>query len=139
MKRLWATAWCVSAILISGGVSGCATETAGSAQLPAAATATTAPRPSPILGRKVFDHSKVETGVTKILTRYPPDGYGLTAISGVSCPANQPVITGTTFTCTLTVDGSPRAVTLTVKDDDGKYEVAPPVAPPTGTVANPTG
>ncbi|MGI8589617.1 MAG: DUF4333 domain-containing protein [Nakamurella sp.] len=77
--------------------------------------------------------------VTKILTDNPPDGYGLTAISGVSCPAYQPVITGTTFTCTLTVAGSPRAVILTVKDDDGKYEVAPPVTAPTGTVATPTG
>lgn len=139
MKRLWAIAWCASAILISGGVSGCATETAGSAQLPAAATAMTAPRPSPILGRKVFDHWKVETGVTKILTDNPPNGYGLTAVSAVSCPADQPVVIGSIFTCTLTVGGLLRAATLTVKDADGKYEVAPPEPLPTGSIPTPTG
>ncbi len=136
MKRLWATACCALAIFLTGDVSGCTAATAGSAQLPAATT--TAPRPSPFQSRKVFDHTKVEMGVAKILTDYPPNGYGLTAVSAVSCPADQPVVIGSIFTCTLTVGGLLRAATLTVKDADGKYEVAPPEPLPTGSIPTPT-
>ncbi len=68
----------------------------------------------------------MEAGVTKILTDPPPDGYGATGVTAVTCPADQPVKTGTTFNCTATINGARKTVTLTVKDDKGKYEVGVP-------------
>ncbi len=78
------------------------------------------------LNSRVFDHVKVEAGVTKILTDAAPNGYGLQGVSGISCPSDQPVKVGAKFTCTGTVGGSQRQITITVKDDAGRYEVAPP-------------
>jgi hypothetical protein len=78
------------------------------------------------LNKKVFDHAKVEAGVTKILTDAPPNGYGQTGVTGTSCPSDQAVKTGATFTCTATVGGSQKQITVTVKDDSGKYEVGVP-------------
>ncbi|GGM71545.1 hypothetical protein GCM10012275_47510 [Longimycelium tulufanense] len=73
---------------------------------------------------KVFDEAAVQNGVHKILTEH----YNLTRVENVSCPADQPVKTGTTFTCELTVDGKPKKVTITVKSDSGEYEVPQPQA-----------
>jgi Domain of unknown function (DUF4333) len=71
--------------------------------------------------KRVFDTQKVEQGVTGVLT----DSYKL-KVSNVSCPSNEPVKTGTTFTCTATVDGAQKSVQITVKSDDGHYEVGQP-------------
>lgn len=79
-----------------------------------------------VLNKKVFDHTKVEAGVTKILTDAPPNGYGQTGVTGTSCPSDQTVKTGATFTCTATVGGNQKQITVTVKDDSGKYEVGVP-------------
>ena len=57
-----------------------------------------------------FDNTKVAAGVTKILTDPPPAGYGTTGVSSVTCPADQPVKTGTTFDCTATINGAPKTV-----------------------------
>ena len=73
-----------------------------------------------------FDNTKVAAGVTKILTDPPPAGYGTTGVSSVTCPADQPVKTGTTFDCTATINGAPKTVHIIVKDDSGKYEVGVP-------------
>lgn len=73
-----------------------------------------------------FDHFEVEAGVTKILTDAPPAGYGKTNVDTVSCPADQPVKTGSTFTCTVDIKGSSQSVLVTVKDDTGRYEVGVP-------------
>ncbi len=75
---------------------------------------------------KTFDHVKVEVGVTKILTDPAPNGYGLQGVSGVSCPADQPVKVDAKFTCTGRVNGAQKQINITVKGADGKYEVAPP-------------
>lgn len=74
----------------------------------------------------VFDEAKVQQGVTAVLTESPPTGYGLSGVSNVMCPTNQPVRAGTSFECSLAVSGAGRSVTVTVKDDDGTYMVSPP-------------
>lgn len=83
------------------------------------------------LSKKVFDKTKVEAGITTVLTNAPnanPPGYGLPTsdVSGVTCPDNQEVKAGTTFTCSLTYKGKPSSVTITVQDDAGKYQVSIP-------------
>jgi Domain of unknown function (DUF4333) len=78
------------------------------------------------LNKKVFDERQVANGVTSILTGAPPAGYGLSGVSDVSCPAGQEVRAGTTFQCTLQLDGEQQTVTVTVKDDTGVYEVSIP-------------
>ncbi|GAA3438428.1 DUF4333 domain-containing protein [Kutzneria kofuensis] len=74
-----------------------------------------------VFTKKVFDTAKVEQGVTGVLT----DNYKLKA-SDVKCPDNEPVKAGTTFTCQVTVDGAQKNVQITVKSDDGHYEVGQP-------------
>ena len=78
---------------------------------------------------KTFDAAQMATDVkatlTNPLTATPP-GYGLTGIDDVVCPSGQAVKTGTVFTCTLTQDGAPKTVTITVKNNDGLYEVGQP-------------
>ncbi|MFC7961474.1 DUF4333 domain-containing protein [Rhodococcoides kroppenstedtii] len=69
-----------------------------------------------------FDNAAVQDGVAKIVT----ESYGAIDVSDVSCPSGQKAETGTQFTCTLTTDGVPGSVTVTVKDDDGTYEVGRP-------------
>jgi len=69
----------------------------------------------------VFDQNAVQQGVQRILS----DEYGQHAQS-VTCPADQEVRTGSSFTCQATIDGVRRDVTITVKTDAGKYEVARP-------------
>jgi hypothetical protein len=74
----------------------------------------------------VFDQSQLEQGVTDELTGLPPKGYGLSGITNVRCPVNQPVKADTSFQCTLAVNGTAKTVTIVVKDDTGLYEVNPP-------------
>ena len=76
---------------------------------------------SGVFTKKVFDTAKVEQGVTGVLT----NDYKLKA-SDVKCPDNQAVKAGSTFTCTVTVDGAQKNVQITVKSDDGHYEVGQP-------------
>ena len=84
--------------------------------------------PGPLKKGDTFDNTKVASGVTTILTLASPKGYGYSAtgVTGVSCPADQPVKTGTTFNCTATINGAPKTVTIRVKDDKGTYEVGVP-------------
>jgi hypothetical protein len=44
----------------------------------------------------------------------------------VSCPANEAVTVGNSFTCTATIGGQTKHVQVTVKTTDGVYEVAEP-------------
>lgn len=75
-----------------------------------------------IFGSPVLDQGAVESGVQTVLT----DSYGLQAVSDVSCPADQKVETGATFTCSVSVDGEARTVTIRIIDDEGTYEVSKP-------------
>lgn len=78
------------------------------------------------LQNREFDEDEVSAGVTSILSGAPPAGYGLTGISEVRCPPDRPVTSGTSFTCSLLVDGAESTVTISVVTDDGLYEVHPP-------------
>ncbi|MGE2847713.1 DUF4333 domain-containing protein [Rhodococcus sp. 2.95] len=47
-------------------------------------------------------------------------------VANTTCPDNEPVQTGHTFVCTLSIDGSRSTVTVTFVDDNGTYEVSRP-------------
>ena len=74
------------------------------------------------LGKTTFDNNAVQQGVATILT----DNYGIKNVTAVSCPAGQEVKAGATFDCTATIDNQQRTVTITIKTDDGEYEVSQP-------------
>lgn len=69
---------------------------------------------------KVLDQTAVQNGVKQMLAT-----YGDTA-TAVSCPADQEVKADNTFTCTATIDGRQRQVTVTVQNDNGDYQVGHP-------------
>ena len=73
------------------------------------------------LTRKVFSNSDVQNGVTDVLK----NDYKLN-VGTVTCPPDQPVKVGSTFTCKAVVDGQTKSVQITVKADDGHYEVGQP-------------
>ena len=102
---------------------GCTATIPGRAVVATTVVASSVP---PATGTTVFDAPKVEQGVTDVLTGPAPDGYGLTGVTDVACPADQPVTVGSTFQCTLLLDGKPKKVTLTVKSADGLYTVGLP-------------
>lgn len=87
---------------------------------PATGTAQTSTPPA------TFDTTRVDADVTKKLTDPAPGGYGQSGVTGVTCPDNQPVVIGSTFTCTATINGTSKSVLITVKDSNGKYEVGIP-------------
>jgi hypothetical protein len=72
-------------------------------------------------GGKTFDQTALQSGVQGILT----SSYGQ-KVDSVTCPAAQKVETGSTFTCQASIGGKNTAVTVTVKDSGGTYEVARP-------------
>ncbi|MCX5045823.1 DUF4333 domain-containing protein [Aldersonia sp. NBC_00410] len=69
-----------------------------------------------------LDRQAAEAGVTQVLT----ESYGLQNVADASCPAGQKVKKDDTFSCTVTIDGESRSVTVTFVDDDGTYEVGRP-------------
>ncbi|CAM3625852.1 hypothetical protein SMNI109538_03990 [Smaragdicoccus niigatensis] len=71
---------------------------------------------------KTLDQKAVERGVLRVLT----DSYDIQNVSDVTCPADEPVTTGHTFTCSVVVNGSSKTVTIKVIDDEGTYEVSKP-------------
>lgn len=73
-------------------------------------------------GDTTLDRAAAERGVEQVLT----GSYGITGIEDVSCPSDQKVEQGASFTCTLTVQGQPQSVTATFTDSGGKYEVSRP-------------
>ncbi|WP_424186186.1 DUF4333 domain-containing protein [Actinokineospora sp. G85] len=72
--------------------------------------------------KTVFDQSAVQDGVKGILT----GKYSVENVESVTCPADQEVRAGNKFTCEATIGGEKRTVSITVRTDDGEYEVAPP-------------
>ncbi|GAB03769.1 DUF4333 domain-containing protein [Gordonia amarae] len=71
---------------------------------------------------KTLSQSAVEDGVKKVLS----NDYSITNVDKVSCPSGESVSEGKTFTCDLSVGGQSQKVTITIVDDDGKYEVSRP-------------
>lgn len=73
------------------------------------------------LVRRVLDAGAVEEGVTRVLT----DAYQ-EKVQSASCPANRELRPGNTFECVVRIDDQERTVPVTVKTEDGQYEVARP-------------
>jgi hypothetical protein len=69
-----------------------------------------------------LDNSAVQDGVKKVLS----DSYGIQDVAGVSCPSGQKVQVDATFTCSLTVSGEQKKVTVKITKNDGTYEVGRP-------------
>ncbi|MFT7834751.1 DUF4333 domain-containing protein [Saccharothrix sp. BKS2] len=72
--------------------------------------------------KKVFDSAEVQKGVVTILT----DVYKISDVESATCPADQEVKPNTTFECTAKIDGEDKTVKITVKTEDGEYEVGQP-------------
>ncbi|MGH3623881.1 MAG: DUF4333 domain-containing protein, partial [Sciscionella sp.] len=71
---------------------------------------------------KTFDNVAVQNGVKKVLT----EDFKVDKVQKVSCPSGQEVKAGSTFECTATINGREQKLKITVKNDDGKYEVPQP-------------
>lgn len=79
------------------------------------------------LTTKKLDIGAAEAEVQRVLTDEVA-GYGDKNVSDVKCNdgANVPVTQGASFTCRVSVDGTPRQVTVTFLDNNGNYEVGRP-------------
>ncbi|GGG10216.1 hypothetical protein GCM10007304_25430 [Rhodococcoides trifolii] len=75
-----------------------------------------------VVGGDTLDNAAAEAGVEKIVT----ESYGATDVTDVSCPSGQKVESDKEFTCSLSVDGQAREVTVKFTDDSGTYEVSRP-------------
>jgi hypothetical protein len=87
-------------------------------------TGTPMPAPlarTPAAERKVFDAAKVTADVRNVLI----NDYKL-QVGNVTCPPDEPVQTGFTFTCQAMVDDTQKSVLITVKSPDGDFEVGQP-------------
>ncbi|KOX27997.1 hypothetical protein ADK67_13010 [Saccharothrix sp. NRRL B-16348] len=71
---------------------------------------------------KVFDQAAVQSGVVGVLK----DDYKISDVESATCPAEQEVKPNTTFECTVKVGGKDKTVKITVKTEDGEYEVGQP-------------
>ncbi|WP_436494220.1 DUF4333 domain-containing protein [Actinokineospora sp. HUAS TT18] len=71
---------------------------------------------------KVYDKAVLESGVRSILV----DKYNIENVDNVECPPRQEVRSGQGFKCVVDIDGSTKQVAVTIRTDDGEYEVAPP-------------
>lgn len=75
---------------------------------------------------KNLDQAAVQDGAVKVLTDPEPTGYGIKDVKNVECPSGQKVEVGATFTCSLTVNGENKHITITIQDSSGTYEVSRP-------------
>jgi hypothetical protein len=66
----------------------------------------------------MFDQESLERNVRRILVeRYDQ------RVETVSCPAEQQVVVGRSFECRINVAGEQRSVRITVRTEDGQFEV----------------
>ncbi|SNR79081.1 protein of unknown function [Haloechinothrix alba] len=70
----------------------------------------------------VFDDAAVQDDVHTVLT----EDYGIDDLDVVTCPPEQVVAEGNTFTCTAVISGAERSVPITVTSDEGSYTVGRP-------------
>lgn len=70
----------------------------------------------------VLDQASVQGGVRMILR----DDYRLPNVAAVSCPADQQVVPGRSFTCVAVVDGRRSDVPVVIQDAVGRYQVSRP-------------
>jgi len=83
--------------------------------------------PSAWFGGKELDIGNAQAEVQRVLTD-DITGYGDAGVADVTCNGghNAAVRVGASFTCQVTVDGTPRQVTVTFLDDNGNFEVGRP-------------
>ncbi|KID31454.1 protein of unknown function (DUF4333) [Prauserella sp. Am3] len=90
---------------------------------PTAATSTVASAPSPVSTptetARVFDVERMNHDVRAVLVEH----YQVDGVGDVSCPRNRAVEAGARFACYVEVAEQQRKVTITVQDNDGRYEV----------------
>ncbi|RRO18056.1 DUF4333 domain-containing protein [Saccharopolyspora rhizosphaerae] len=72
--------------------------------------------------RSVFDAASVAKGVTQTLK----GSYNIAGVGAVTCPDGQPVEVRHRFDCQVSINGATKVVTVTVKNEDGVYEVGHP-------------
>ncbi len=78
-------------------------------------------------GTKTLSQDALQKGVHQVLTdKNSASGYGLDDVKDVSCPSGKKVRKGETFTCSVSVGGQNKLVTVRVTDNDGTYEVSKP-------------
>nr|WP_246361065.1 DUF4333 domain-containing protein [Haloechinothrix aidingensis] len=70
----------------------------------------------------VFDDAAVQDDVHTVLA----EDYGIDDLDVVTCPPQQVVAKGNTFTCTAVISGAERSVPITVTSDEGSYTVGRP-------------
>ncbi|MBO0873670.1 MAG: DUF4333 domain-containing protein [Pseudonocardia sp.] len=70
----------------------------------------------------VLDQVSVQDGVGMILV----DAYRLPNVAGVTCPADQQVLPGRSFTCVGVVDGKRSEIPVVIQDKAGHYQVGRP-------------
>lgn len=70
----------------------------------------------------VFDEAVVQDDVHQLLR----EEYEIDELDMVTCPADEAVEEGRTFSCTATIAGEEQDVPITVISDDGEYTVGRP-------------
>jgi hypothetical protein len=111
----------VAALAILG--TACVATSPGTPQPVRTVTATpTADVEDPPQDERVFDGESVGIGVLQILR----EEYRISGVESVECPEDRPVVVGTSFDCTVRLDGTSKEVTITVKSEEGEYEVGQP-------------
>lgn len=72
----------------------------------------------------VLDQASVQGGVDMILR----DAYKLPDVAAVTCPADQQVLPGRSFTCVAVVDQRRSEVPVVIQDRAGRYQVGRPTS-----------
>ncbi|QFU90614.1 hypothetical protein YIM_27200 [Amycolatopsis sp. YIM 10] len=121
--------WGLAAVASAGLQAGCESAPeqppsppAASSVPPPAVTTTSATPVSFSPQPKLFDHGAVARGVRQVLTQ----SFQVTELGPVVCPPAQPVRAGHSFECQAQIGAEQRSVPITVKTDEGEYEVGAP-------------
>lgn len=70
----------------------------------------------------VLDQAALEGEVTRVLH----ESYGEQDVTNTQCPAGQPIDPGHTFTCTVTVAGTPMTVRIRVLNEKPVFTIGAP-------------
>ena len=75
-----------------------------------------------------YDPALIAQGVEVVLTSREPSGYGFARadVSGAQCPASRAITAGESFTCTVTISGQNKTVTVDIVSNLGSYIVGEP-------------
>ena len=75
-----------------------------------------------------YDPALIAQGVEVVLTSREPGGYGFSRsdVSDAQCPASRVITAGESFTCTVTISGQNKTVTVDIVSNLGSYIVGEP-------------